>query len=97
MGRGKSMQTVIGNVKVVNATKWRKEFDQNIWPKLVSNGAESVRSYQDKHDASHISYLLELKDIEKFTSYIDSAEAWQLFVKYGAHPIEIMSEQLKAS
>ena len=90
------MHTVIGNVRVVNSSKWDKDFDKKVWPRLLSHGAKSVKSFQDRHDANHISYLLELNNIEQFTAYIDSAEAWQLFVEFGAHPIEIMSDSRMA-
>ena len=91
------MQSVIGHVRVVNLDNWNEIFKNEIWPSLQENGAQNVKSYCDKNDIHHISYFFEVSDMKVFLRYIDTPEAWRLFVKYGAYPIEVLTEQRGAA
>ncbi len=90
------MQTAIGRVRVVDWEQWQQIFQDEIWPCLRAHGVSKVKTYQDNNDPRHLSYFFEVYDMLDFLKYIDEPGTWQLFVRYGAYPIEILTEDCQA-
>ena len=91
------MQTAIGRVRVADWEQWQQIFHDEIWPSLRSHGVSKVKTYQDNNDPRHLSYFFEVYDMGNFLRFIDEPDTWQLFVRYGAYPIEILTEDFTSS